>query len=876
MKKLMTVLASAATALFAIGVAKGDDFTTQGVDFEHYSVGAVFDAQKDDAGGSTGDKFWYSTAAAGEIGDISNSTATVGTALVPDFFNTSAAIGNYLQIDASAPLFRTAVANDQSGSFESVDIGDGIYLDTLVQFTAADDEFQTDLDSGDKIAISYVEHDAVLGNDDEVVEPGYTNFVIRAGAIVDEEFDQANYFAEVPANFDKSAWHRLTVRTIKNVGDGQVGFVIYLDGDMSKTLNFTNQVNTGFTVENLSPLAKSFYDENALYPSAVNSGGDKSTISAASFSGTGALDDVVFTATKPGFITEQASVTIAWTEGVATVKIGDAEAIACTGAGSTVVDLPTNGTVLVTATFSAGYEAGTYTVAPPGAQGSWNSTVGGFVNLADGNVCTIVAIQPKFDVNGVRYDNIDDAMAAAEAGTVAEPATFKLLADYDDVLSFGEGVIILDLAGCDIQAGETADYSIVNAGATLTITNSGTEASVKLPVRDPENTEAIPPAGVLYSAPFTTIQAGTFEGYIITPATMDDQLDVRDYLSITGGKFLDEAYDPTDSESDFYLAACVAQGLSYTQVGNYVQIGEGGEQPPAALTLTITDNANAESTVKINGEPAETGAEIKADDVIVITATAKSGYEYASAPDGWTLSEGVITKSITVVDESVAVTIPAPTAVVIGTYTVTVTPTANATYAVTGAASNDGDVYTVATEHTITITATPAEGYEYAEAPTGWTLSEGVITIEVSEAGTVAIPEPTAQQQGGYPTYIEEIEDATVKAAYEAKYDTWKDTYGADAESAFGTAFLLNIAPNAADQTLEPASITIADGKVVITANKDLGAVNGKVYVKTAATLAGLAEAQWAEATLNETTKAINVTQGSTDTAGFYQIKVDF
>ncbi|MBR6423770.1 MAG: hypothetical protein IKS47_03715, partial [Bacteroidales bacterium] len=156
MKKLMTVLASAATALFAIGVAKGDGFVTQGINFEvGYSAGDVFDAQKDDQGGTTYEKYWYSTAAAGEIGDISNSTATVGTALVPDFFNASAAIGNYLHIDTSAPLFRSAVANTQSGSFTGVDIGDGIYLDTLVQFTAADDEFQTDLDSGDKIAISY-------------------------------------------------------------------------------------------------------------------------------------------------------------------------------------------------------------------------------------------------------------------------------------------------------------------------------------------------------------------------------------------------------------------------------------------------------------------------------------------------------------------------------------------------------------------------------------------------------------------------------------------------------------------------------------------------------------------------------------------------
>ena len=147
-----------------------------------------------------------------------------------------------------------------------------------------------------------------------------------------------------------------------------------------------------------------------------------------------------------------------------------------------------------------------------------------------------------------------------------------------------------------------------------------------------------------------------------------------------------------------------------------------------------------------------------------------------------------------------------------------------------------------------------------------------MITIEVSAEATVAIPAPTAT--GSYPTYINGIEDATAKAAYEAKYNTWKTTYGADTSSEHEAAFLLNIDPAAADQTLEPASITMEGGKVVISANQTLTAVNGKVYVKVATTLAGLASAEWTEVTLNE--GKVQVTPGSSDTAGFYKIKVDF
>ncbi len=889
MKKLMTVLASAATALFAIGVAKGDGFVTQGINFEvGYSAGDVFDAQKDDAGGSTGDKFWYSTAAAGEIGDISNSTASVGKALVPDFFNPNEAnslpIGNYLHIDASAPLFRTAVANVQGAKKQEeffsptnnfvtpVDIGDGIYLDTLVQFTAADDAFQTDLDTGDKIAISYVEHE----DDDTTAEvnEAWTNFVIRAGANVEGQFGQENYLAAVPAGFEKDAWHRLTVRTIKNVGDGQVGFVIYLDGDMTKTLNFTNEVNTGFTAASLNSTAKGFYDNHALYPSAVASaatGG--TTISAASFSGTGALDDVVFTATKPSFIQEAAQVTITWDSDVTGIEIAGVAATQdelTAGRKTIVLDGP------VTITITAITQGKEPRFATSGS-GVWNGT--SYTGLAAGDTVTITSIVPAFEIGGVRYtaDELTDVVTAAAAGTSESPATIKLLNDCNQALAFGEGYIILDLAGNDIQ-GNGSEFSIGNAGATLVITNSGAEASVMVPA---DNGEGAAGTGALMAAAGTTIiQAGTFEGVIVTPAMTDEELNPKDYMVITGGKFLDAAYDPEDAESPFYLAAYVADGVGYEKSGDYVIVGGSVVPPVQTFALTTTGGANATVTT----DPANVSALTGATEV-TITATANANYTYAGVDltgTGFTYdSENDAITWTQTVSEATEVVVPGAVAEVIGTYTVNVTTNANATYA---AAYKDGgaeitpanDVLTVTVGKTIVITATPAEGYEYKSAPEGWTLSEGVLSIEVSEAGTVTIPAPTAKQQGGYPTYIEEIEDATVKAAYEAKYDTWKVSYGADAESAFGTAFLLNIAPNAADQTLEPASITIADGKVVITANKDLGAVNGKVYVKTAATLAGLETAEWAAATLDATTKAINVTQGSTDTAGFYQIKVDF
>ncbi len=870
MKKLMTVLASAATALFAFGVAKGDGLTTQGTGFEDYTAGAVFDAQKNDAGGETGDKFWYSTAAAGEIGDISNHVGQVAEALVPDYFTDDSVNNRYLHIDTSAPLFRSAVANTQSGSFTGVDIGGGIYLDTLVQFTAADDAFQTNLDTGDKIAISYVEHE-----DDETtteINEAYTNFVIRAGKIVQGSLIQDNYFAAVPAGFNKEDWHRLTVRTI-NISATQVGFIIYLDGDMNKALAYPTTVDAGF--DELSGVAEAYYNTelHALYPSAVdNTDASFNKISAASFSGTGALDDVVFTATKPSFITEAAQVTITWDSDVTGIEIAGVAATQdelTAGRKTIVLDGPV--TITITA-ITQGKEARFAT----SGSGVWNGT--SYTGLAAGDTVTITSIVPAFEIGGVRYtaDELTDVVTAAAAGTSESPATIKLLNDCNQALAFGEGYIILDLAGNDIQ-GNGSEFSIGNAGATLVITNSGAEASVMVPA---DNGQGAAGTGALMAAAGKTIiQAGTFEGVIVTPAMTDEELNPKDYMVITGGKFLDAAYDPEDAESPFYLAAYVADGVGYEKSGDYVIVGGSVVPPVQTFALTTTGGANATVTT----DPANVSALTQATEV-TITATANANYTYAGVDlsgTGFTYdSENDAITWTQTVSEATEVVVPDAVAEVIGTYTVNVTTNANATYAaaykVGGAEITPAEnVLTVTVGQTIVITATPGSDYEYKSAPEGWTLSEGVLTIEVSEAGTVAIPAPTAKQQGGYPTYIEELPEGTDKDAYKTKYDTWKETNGADTGSAYGAAFLLNIAPDAEDQTLKPVSISFdEDGNVIIEANQALGQVNGKVYIKKGATLEAQKAAEWTAATLEEGKVKEVPAEGAE--AGFYQIKVDF
>ena len=766
MKKLMTVLASAATALCAVGAWA--DFTETSTDFESSTAGQAFDSN------NGMDGHWVAGSDAELF--ISNHTDTISVSR-PDYVGRdNENNGNYLAIENSV----TRGLNEMSGTdFPGVAIPDnGIYLDTLVKFTAADEVFGNDaLAAGvDKIAIEYV----AQGDD---VENPITNFVIRAGYIGAQEISAVNYMADVPENFDVSAWHRLTVRTFASIdAANHVGFVVYLD---EVPLAYSTSDVCGDNFE-ATGLAADYYTNelHALYPSAVDSqatGG--SAITSATFSGTGCIDDVVFTTNKPGFITVDPDVTVTWDASVATLTLNGAAVegfVAGTGGSAKIT--PVEGVVTVAATFAAGWE---YGACETDGAGAWDASTKQFTGLAAGETCNIVGMKPLFDVGGVHYASIEDEalLAALAAGTEGTPATLTLLDNVDTPIEVTEGYIILDLAGktiTDAEDGEglTAGYAISNAGANLTIINS-TETIGHVVASEGGAAVTLTDDGL------TTITAGIFDGVF-------DGQGVGN-LVITGGTFYDEEYDG-DAVTDFYLAGYVS-GATPAYIGeHYFQVGGGVPPAPTTYTLTVTDNANATTSITINEQSAETGAEIEDDDVIVITATPNSGYEYASAPEGWALSEGVITKTITVDGADVAVTIPAPTPT---TYTVTVTPDQNATYAAAYKVGGEtitpvNDVLTVTVGQTIVITATPAANYEYAETPTGWTAGQaGEITIEVSVAAEITIPAPMAKQQGGYPSYIDPT-DTTAKA----KYDAWKDTYGADTGSAYEEAFLLNCAPD--------------------------------------------------------------------------------
>ncbi len=221
------------------------------------------------------------------------------------------------------------------------------------------------------------------------------------------------------------------------------------------------------------------------------------------------------------------------------------------------------------------------------------------------------------------------------------------------------------------------------------------------------------------------------------------------------------------------------------------------------------------------------------------------------------------------------------------TFTLTVTA-ANGSVALFDAneaeLTGTGSPWTLPLAQTYFAVFTPNQGVTVTSATFGGAPcevpeeSEGQYIFALDVSGATASSElalvitTTGGQQSEYPTYIDNLPAAT-KATYQTKYNAWKNEYGADTTSTHGDQFLLNIAPNATAE-LETATIVLENGAVKITTSPAANLVNGKVSIKTATTLQGLSEANWAEATLSE--GVIQVTPGSGATAGFYKVKVDF
>ena len=323
MKKLMF-----ATALVASAAAFADGPTAlNAISFEGYTAGYTFTngtAENDESGNAqSGNGYFYyqgdqdgSSVKAFGSGDV----AAPSSITRPAYFAGGAAGSNYLDLSTEGgTLWRSINAIEQGGTQEDPTwslgtaqaVGaDGIYLDTLVQFTPTEDGGDPGLESADKLAIWL-----------NVDSNQQTNLMVRAAVIDLEGAPLApTTFAITNKTVNAGEWYRLTVKAIPDIagGEGVPGFQIKLDGQL---LMSDTPTMTAGTISLLDGYTDYITDiRNGAVFASLGGINDNPTLQGVGFKGSGALDDIVWT-TDDLFAAPSGGDT-AWIDEVVNVFVG--------------------------------------------------------------------------------------------------------------------------------------------------------------------------------------------------------------------------------------------------------------------------------------------------------------------------------------------------------------------------------------------------------------------------------------------------------------------------------------------------------------------------------------------------------------------------
>ena len=816
MKKLLIAMMSVASLAF---ISKAEAINS-GTTFENY-VGD-FGADKDDRGGGDG-TFWYTAGSQSECGTLTNinytETYSGGRPAIAQGLATATA----LAVEAEQRLER-GIAN-YSGGFAPQDIGSGIYFDTMVQFTATDIAPTPSQD--DKLIVW------LYGSADEDSAFGIgTNLVVTAGYLGTGNVDVTlKHYLNTNESIvvEPNSWHRLTIKAISDIGasTSQVaGFVVFIDGVAVTSTEDKANADANTVFKNLSSVGAKWNTLNALFPSLVAAGNNNcQTLSAVALEGTGMIDDISFTSDAPRFAKDAAVFTLKWDDGVETLSysVNDGAAITVdTSLAAQAVDITierAGTTVAVAATYKSGYQAGAWTTS--NANATLNETTW---TVNDVSVGTVVSQQALFEVNGMAYANFTAALnAMGNTGTIKVLANVDMSAasaTVDQYIEVAEGQnLVLDLNGKTIKAGYKRAASVVVYGS-LAITNSSETVGCIEPF--PEGQTAI-------TVSLDGEVAGSLVVYdrckIMGPIEIDANKGAS--ASLVGGIFFDSDY--TAEGDPFYLNSYVASGSAATYSGDkYFTVASAStpepDPEPTTYALTVPEVTGATAAVTKAGVAVTDLTKIAKGTTVVVTWTATEGYKITAGA----------TEQITM-DAAKAAT--APTVKAIQYATVTITPVDNCTITVKNGetAVATGAKFDIDDKVTLTVTRTPADGYELDNCQT----PESVTLSEAKEYTITAAVKPVSSGKT-YPTYI----PAGASEATKAKFDTWSTSKAGgdrDTASANMEAFLLNVAPNAVTVAAEKANFKVtaitvnADGSVTVTTttqNSSGQDYNGTVKVK--------------------------------------------
>ena len=830
MKKLLLAMTAIASLAFISKAATLSEPT--GTSFESLAVDATLDIAIADDGTTDGTKYWlYDGNSAAETGvDTGCVIKTVDyTDAETGYAGTKPAIApetdvKALGIEADKRLTRT-ITGVNGGS---VDIGSGIYFDTMVQFTATDTA--PALADGDKLVVWLYGSDEADG-----LFGATTGLVVTAGYLADDQnnTETRNYF--VGGNVEPNSWHRLTIKSLANISStnpddtAPAGFVVFIDG--APVSSSEAKGVAGSAVDSLTPTANYWATANQLFPSVVKGNATNArTLTAVDIEGTGMIDDIYFTSEAPSFAGDNAYLTLNWDENVATLaySVDGAESVnveMSSAERNVVIDLGKAikpYVVTISATYKNGYGAGEWTSDPAEALNGQEVSVSGTAVTVN-----ITSYRAVCKIGDTEYGSLTEAMASILGG---QSGTIVLLADvletaYGAVEESAE--VVLDLAGHTLKGGDYIDIfnggaigSVIDVYGTLTIIDSSVGKTGKIESVDVANYSAV----WCFEGSTLNIQAGTYVGDI----GLQKEGGTLAKVSISGGSFT------SNDGENFYLADYVAQDYKAAYAGGYWTVSSSSTPDPTTYELTIPKVPGATALVTKKSDSSVVGnlTAIEAGTTVMVTWTATEGYKITSDA----------TEEITMDANKTAAT---PTVKAIQYATVMITPVDNCTITVKNGETvvATGAKFDIDDQVDLTVTRKPDAGYELDNC-----AAEEVLRLD--EEITYEI---TAAVKPVYPDYIPE--DAT--ADTKLKFDEWvTNKAGGDRDTASANmeAFLLNVAPDA-DLAAEKAnfkveSITVVkanDGTVTVTVttttkNKSGEGYNGTVKVKGKV---NLTDAEW-------------------------------
>ena len=168
----------------------------------------------------------------------------------------------------------------------------GVYFDSLVKFTACDEDAVVPTGSNAKIMV-WVKEDETAGTTNLMVTAGYFNDAV--GGI-----EAKNYVCGAPSKYGITGdgdWCRLTIKAVNDItaGGNIPGFVIFVNATALQIASDKAIGVDGSAKDSLNKVCKIWADGDKLFPSLVAG----QTISAVGFAGQGAVDDISFTTIEP-------------------------------------------------------------------------------------------------------------------------------------------------------------------------------------------------------------------------------------------------------------------------------------------------------------------------------------------------------------------------------------------------------------------------------------------------------------------------------------------------------------------------------------------------------------------------------------------------